>query len=306
MLARFVEQDKEIKKLFYQKIKEKEEREKQKHLDKISEGFFGWLLEPIADVAYTWRRISEKEQGSSGENSVGWALHLWLPSNAVVINDLVLEGEPDEFIQIDHLVLNTNGIFVLETKSWDGAFLGTKDKWRMKQGNKWVEVQSPTNQNERHVKLFKKWLEENLPDLHERVKDHIYPIVIFKRAKWVKAKDCSMPVVIGGMEAVGEIRKVKGENISEEDINLIIETVKNAKPLDHEEWKRKHSKRKEEDEKRYQVTTGKTSSGKMYVRILGTKEDAQKVAEEYKNQNYTISEIRQDKKDKNVWFFYYS
>lgn len=74
----------------------------------------------------------------------------------IVINDLVLEVEPDKFIQIDHFVLNTNGIFVLETKSWDGAFLGTKDKWRMKQGNKWVEVRSPTKQNERHVKLFKK------------------------------------------------------------------------------------------------------------------------------------------------------
>nr|WP_245522872.1 nuclease-related domain-containing protein [Thermoanaerobacter italicus] len=154
--------------------------------------------------------MSEKEQGNSGENSVGWALHLWFPSNAVIVNDLVLEVEPDRFMQIDHLVLNTNGIFVLETKAWDGAFLGTKD--------------------------------------------------------------CSMPVVIGGMNAVGEIRKIKGENISEEDVNLIIEAVKNAKPLDHEEWKRKHSKRKEEDEKRYQVTTGKTSNGKMYVRILGTKE----------------------------------
>ncbi|MBP2070720.1 hypothetical protein J2Z80_000218 [Thermoanaerobacterium butyriciformans] len=103
MLARFVEQDKEIKKLFYNKIKGKEEREKQKHLYKISEGFLGWLLEPIADIAYTWRRISEKEQGSSGENSVDWALHLWLPGDAVIVNDLVLEVEPDELIQVDHL-----------------------------------------------------------------------------------------------------------------------------------------------------------------------------------------------------------
>ena len=107
-----------------------------------------------------------------------------------------MEVEPDRFMQIDHLVLNTNGIFVLETKSWDGAFLGTKD--------------------------------------------------------------CSMPVVIGGMNAVGEIRKIKGENISEEDVNLIIEAVKNAKPLDHDEWKKKHSKEKERNRERYQVTTGKT------------------------------------------------
>lgn len=62
MFASFVEQDKEIKKVFYQKIKEKEEKEKQKHLDKINEGFFGWFLEPFADIAYTWRRASEKNK----------------------------------------------------------------------------------------------------------------------------------------------------------------------------------------------------------------------------------------------------
>ena len=44
----------------------------------------------------------------------------------------------------------------------------------------------------------------------------------------------------------------------------------------------------------------------MYIRIKGTKEDAEKVAAEYKNQNYTISDIKQDKKEKDVWFFYYS
>ncbi|WP_434630706.1 hypothetical protein [Thermoanaerobacterium thermosaccharolyticum] len=44
----------------------------------------------------------------------------------------------------------------------------------------------------------------------------------------------------------------------------------------------------------------------MYIRIRGTKEDAEKVADEYKNQNYTISDIKQDKKEKDVWFFYYS
>ncbi|WP_434639550.1 nuclease-related domain-containing protein [Thermoanaerobacterium thermosaccharolyticum] len=302
MFASFVEQDEEVKEIFYQKIKEKMEKEKQKHLDKISEGFFGWLLEPIADIAYTWRRDSEKKQGNSGENSVSWALHFWLPSDALIVNDLVLEPMPDDYIQIDHLVLNSNGIFVLETKSWDGAFLGSKNKWRMRQGNKWVEVKSPTKQNERHVRLFKTWLEENLPEIFEKVKENIYPIVVFKRAKWVKAENCNMPVVIGGMEAVGEIKKIKGDNISEEQINKIIEAIKRAKPLDHEEWNKKHSKGKNN----YQLFQGKNSSGKMYIRIKGTKEDAEKVADEYKNQNYTISDIRQDKKEKDVWFFYYS
>ncbi|WP_434579180.1 hypothetical protein [Thermoanaerobacterium thermosaccharolyticum] len=124
--------------------------------------------------------------------------------------------------------------------------------------------------------------------------------MVFKRAKWVKAENCNMPVVIGGMEAVGEIKKVKGDNISEKEIDLIIEAIKKAKPLNHEEWNKKHSKEKNN----CRVFQGKSTSGKMYVRVKGTKEGVQKVAEECKNQNYTISDIRQDKKESDVWFFY--
>ncbi|WP_206155669.1 hypothetical protein [Caldanaerobacter subterraneus] len=40
----------------------------------------------------------------------------------------------------------------------------------------------------------------------------------------------------------------------------------------------------------------------MYVRIVGTKEDVQRVAEEYIRQNYVVSEIRQDKKIKMCGF----
>jgi len=39
------------------------------------------------------------------------------------------------------------------------------------------------------------------------------------------------------------------------------------------------------------------------VRVYGTKEDAEKVAQDYKA-NHKISEIHQDKNDPNVFFFY--
>jgi len=39
------------------------------------------------------------------------------------------------------------------------------------------------------------------------------------------------------------------------------------------------------------------------VRVYGTKEDAEKVTQDYKA-NHKISKIRQDKSDLNVFFFY--
>ena len=44
-------------------------------------------------------------------------------------------------------------------------------------------------------------------------------------------------------------------------------------------------------------------NGKKYVRVYGTREEAEKVAQNYKV-NHKISEIFMDKSDPNVFFFY--
>jgi len=62
-------------------------------------------LKPFADVAFDQKRRRDSQQGEGGEGSAALAFWVWLPRNWVVINDLVLEPEPDEFIQVDHVII---------------------------------------------------------------------------------------------------------------------------------------------------------------------------------------------------------
>ncbi len=71
-------------------------------------------------------------------------------------------------------------------------------------------------------------------------------------------------------------------------VETISEKLRTAKPY-------------EEPKVRYEE--GTTRNGKKFVRVYGTREDAEKVAQDYKA-NHKISEIRQDKSDPNVFFFY--
>lgn len=42
-----------------------------------------------------------------------------------VINNLLLESSPGKTSQIDHVVINPNGVFVIETKNYAGRIYGT-------------------------------------------------------------------------------------------------------------------------------------------------------------------------------------
>lgn len=283
MFAKVVSQNEEIKKVFYEKIKETVEKRRANMNEKIDEelsDWISWLAKPVANVAFSYYRGKEKLQGEEGEESIQRALWLWLPKDNILMNEIVLEVRPDEFIQIDHLVLSPKGLFVIETKAWDGAYLGSKNKWRMKQSGNWVECKSPTKQNERHVRLFKEWLSENFKQ-YDLVKDFIFPIVAFKRAKWVKADNCGMPVVNGGLEVIGYMKSIKGENIASDIYEEISDYISVARPINKDEWEMKHAKAPK-PQKAIEFTEGKTKAGKTFVRVKGNLDEATKIAEDYR------------------------
>jgi hypothetical protein len=62
MLAKVIQQDREIKKLFYKRIQEKVEREKQNLKDKIDEEYpkiLSWLVKGIAIANYNAKQTHD-------------------------------------------------------------------------------------------------------------------------------------------------------------------------------------------------------------------------------------------------------
>jgi len=290
MFAKYWTQDDKIKKLFYEKIEQKVGDRKQKMLDNIDESLpriLAVLAKPVAKVQFEMNRCSQENQGSGGEETISNTLWFWLPRNYRYFDDVVLEPEKDEFIQLDHIVIVPQGIFVVETKTWDGVIFASDNAWRLKQGKNWVKIENPVKQNERHVRLFRKWLKDTFPD-KDFLQNIIYPVVALKKTSWFKAHESvKMPVVMGGLELVGYIKSIKGTFISDELGKEICEKIEFAEPY----------------KEKIKVQEGTTRNGKKHARVYGTREEVDKVAQDYKV-NHKISEIRQDKSDPNVFFFY--
>ncbi|GAB6273798.1 MAG: hypothetical protein STSR0004_06610 [Peptococcaceae bacterium] len=71
MPAQIMRQEKEIKELFRQKIKEKVAREKEKMENRIDEelpSWIAWALKPIAGVSFDLQRRRDDKCGEAGED----------------------------------------------------------------------------------------------------------------------------------------------------------------------------------------------------------------------------------------------
>lgn len=299
MPARIVKQNREIKELFRAKIREKVGREREKMRERIDEEvppWIRWAFRPIAELSFSAGRVRDNVRGEGGEDSAFLHFWLFLPNSWVVVNDAVLEPEPDEFAQIDHVLIGPPGIFLVETKAWEGAFLGYKDVWKRKEGNSWVRCESPTKQNLRHKQLFAEWLkgfnkEANL-DLPENMGECVFPVVLFNRCRWFKAEDCSMPVFRGGAELVGYLRRCAKEKtiLSPDQVNVVARALADARPLGMQFGVERMEK-------------VKTKIGKECVRILGPEEKAELVRGMYAARGRTVSRLFSDRREAGWWCF---
>lgn len=236
MPARRMSQSNEIKKLFHQKIREKVQREKDRIKGRVEEelpSWAAWAFKPLVGLFHDLQNLENNSRGESGETNAFLNLWLFLPKEWVLLNDIVLEPEQDEFAQIDHILVGPPGVYLIETKAWDGAFTGYRDNWKKKQGSGWVRCSSPTKQNKRHVELFVKWLTGANDDvLPPDPQEWVFPVVVFTRAKWLKVNECSMPVFDGATSLAWYIRRRTGERrLSAAQIDAIAEAVANAGPF---------------------------------------------------------------------------
>ena len=128
-------------------------------VDMLEEAGLVFLLAPLATFYFYLRKYHIYRGGWHGQKEVSTLLSHTLSNDYYLLNDLYLrDGGGD----IEHIVLGPNGVFVLETKNWNGSISCNGDEWqRMGKRN---FSGSPSRQVKRNAARIKQ-IFDNSPDL---------------------------------------------------------------------------------------------------------------------------------------------
>lgn len=115
------------------------------------------------------------KRGEEGENKVIALLETDKQYHRL-INNLVLLGQNNVSHQIDHILIRSNGVFVIETKNYYGDIKGNEDdsywmrSYFVKGKRKIVKFNNPLKQNQSHIRSIVRLIGKNYP---------IYCFVVF-------------------------------------------------------------------------------------------------------------------------------
>lgn len=163
------------------------------------------ICKPKTKGAIGERKVNKKLQGIRGYE---------------LLKDIMLPIE-NGTTQIDHILIGEKGIFVIETKNYDGWVYGDE------RAHYWTQIlykaknkfYNPIKQNYAHVKA----VERLLPS---RYKNMIYSVVVFGDSCKLKKIDASTPV-INIREIKRFIRRFNTDSrLTEENISYIYEVLK--------------------------------------------------------------------------------
>ena len=155
--------------------------------------------------------------GKIGEMDVAHELNK-LPSNEYsIINNAMLYDENGKSHQIDHIVFSKFGIFVIETKNFEGLIKGnTYDKqWIQILGNTKNSFYNPVHQNYGHIKV----LEEKL-----NIRENKFISIVCFSDK-AKLNITGNGNVVNTRNLVSKIINEYTENIIQEDINHLMKEI---------------------------------------------------------------------------------
>ena len=171
-------------------------------------------------LAIIWRR----SKGKRGEKQVAALLALLPKKRYKVINDLLIQSGGHS-TQIDHVVVSVYGIFVIETKYYQGWIYGGENSEYWTQniyGNKY-QLRNPLWQNQGHVKAIARIIGDsgNVP---------IFNIVAFSRQASIKV-DRSLPVMYW-WNVVPYIKRHKETHLTETQVDEIYNKLLSANVTD--------------------------------------------------------------------------
>ena len=173
-----------------------------------------WLLMIIAIIL-----SHPKIKGLIGERRVQKQLSRLPKENYKILNDIVIKGKKGTS-QLDHIVISPYGIFVIETKNYNGWIYGGKDSeyWTQTFYKHKTRFRNPIKQNWAHIYALKENLSEcqNVP---------YYPIIVFVGRAELKNLDITTDVIY--LDALFEtIMKDRGSpKLTESQMDKIFTTL---------------------------------------------------------------------------------
>lgn len=134
-----------------------------------------------------------------------------------IFNNLTIPSTYNGSSQIDHLVVSKFGIFVIESKDYQGWIFGSADQERWTQslpgGKSKFQFENPIRQNWSHIKA----LRELLPLFPDEI---FHSIVVFSDASEIKTP--AIKDVVKQGELISCIRKAVQNKISDDQLHSII------------------------------------------------------------------------------------
>ena len=108
-----------------------------------------------------------EEKGAKGEETIASLLGDTIPGQRYLINNLIIFDEKGTSSQIDHVFINSTGVYVIETKNLSGTIYGDdyRKEWTQvfNYGEQKYRFYNPIMQNETHIIRLKKATGTELP-----------------------------------------------------------------------------------------------------------------------------------------------
>ena len=161
-------------------------------------------------------RTKKLPSKKSNGKKVGYSLH-----------DCLLPISQNEYVQIDHLVVNEYGIFVIETKNYYGKVTGKEQEryWQQTSNHHQHDFYNPIMQNRTHIEAIKYVLHDqtipcfNMVVFTGKAKIHVLSDSIFNKKNFIT-----------------HINKTREVQWTDEEQKKIILTIENA--IEHDPTKR--------------------------------------------------------------------
>jgi len=200
-----------------------------------------WIAAPVLLIIMIIMIIANilkhpKIKGLIGEGRVRGQLRRLPEENYKILNDLTLKGKKGTS-QIDHMVISPYGIFVIETKNYEGWIHGREDSeyWVQNFYKSKFKFRNPIKQNWAHIYAIR----ENLPEYKDLP---YYPIIVFAGKGRLKNLDVTTDVIYPDALFETIMRRRGPRKLNDNEIGGIVTTLTGASIKD-EQAKRNHINR---------------------------------------------------------------